>query len=377
MTRSSLRLLCLVLTVPACSSSAGAHAPSGTAPDAGLEDSASPDGSSGFDGGGTTSDSGEDSSTGGPAGPDGPDASDAGDSGSLAGPLLGMYEQGSLTREAAVQSWLGKTIMLSLDGASTASWSGLSDPTWLDPADGWPAWQSSVPGRHLLITVDMLPTPPEGGTVSLAECASHAYDSHWITLAQNLVAWNLGNAILRLGHEFNGNWYPWAAFVPPSTPAQYAGCFQSMVTAMRGVTGQQFTFNWNVYDVSYTFYGTTTQATPTEQASAWSVILDAKATQYGLTYFANFARQHGKPLTFPEWGVWNTSSGHGGGDDPAFIQNMHDFIFDPANGVAWHDYFNVHSTDGYDHELYSPGDTTAFPRSAAKFLALFGAPDGG
>jgi hypothetical protein len=129
-----------------------------------------------------------------------------------------MYEQGSLTREAAVQSWLGKTIMLSLDGASTASWSGLSDPTWLDPADGWPAWQSSVPGRHLLITVDMLPTPPEGGTVSLAECASHDYDSHWITLAQNLVAWNLGDAILRLGHEFNGNWYPWAAFVPPSTP---------------------------------------------------------------------------------------------------------------------------------------------------------------
>ncbi len=402
MTRSSLRLLCLVLALPACSSSGGAHAPSGTAPDAGgPQDSATPDGS-GFDGASTTSDSGQDSSTGGPAGPDGSGATDAGDAGSLAGPLLGMYEQGSLTREAAVQSWLGKTIMLSLDGASTASWSGLSDPTWLDPADGWPAWQSSVPGRHLLITVDMLPTPPEGGTVSLAECASHDYDSHWITLAQNLVAWNLGDAILRLGHEFNGNWYPWAAFVPPSTPAQYAGCFQSMVTAMRGVAGQQFTFNWNAslgqdndvslaypgdtyvdsigvdaYDVSYTFYGTTTQATPTEQASAWAVILDAKATQYGLTYFANFARQHGKPLTFPEWGVWNTSAGHGGGDDPAFIQNMHDFIFDPANGVAWHDYFNVHSTDGYDHELYSPGDTTEFPRSAAKFLALFGAPDGG
>jgi hypothetical protein len=248
----------------------------------------------------------------------------------------------------------------------------------------------------------MLPTPPDGGTVSLADCAAHNYDGHWMTLAQNLVAWQLDDSMLRLGHEFNGNWYPWAAFVAPNTPAQYAACFQSMVTAMRSVSGQHFTFNWNpslgqgndvslaypgdtyvdsigvdAYDVSYTYYGTTTQATPAEQASAWSVILDANATQYGLTYFARFAAQHHKPLTFPEWGVWNTSAGHGGGDDPAFIQNMHDFMFDPANGVTWHDYFNVHSTDGYDHELFSPGDTTEFPQSAARFLSLFGAPDGG
>ena len=53
---------------------------------------------------------------------------------------------------------------------------------------------------------------------------------------------------------------------------------------------------------------------------------------------------------------------------------MRAFIADSANRVAFHCYFDVKAPDG-DHQL-SPGkdgkEKTSFPKSAAKFRALFG-----
>lgn len=46
---------------------------------------------------------------------------------------------------------------------------------------------------------------------------------------------------------------------------------------------------------------------------------------------------------------------HGGGDNPAFIQYMYDWI--STHDVAFHVYFNVVAPDG-DHKLWP---TTAFP----------------
>lgn len=40
----------------------------------------------------------------------------------------------------------------------------------------------------------------------------------------------------------------------------------------------------------------------------------------GLVFWANFSAAHKKPFSIPEWGVWNQASGHGGGDNPYYIQ---------------------------------------------------------
>ncbi len=46
---------------------------------------------------------------------------------------------------------------------------------------------------------------PRGG--SWAQAASGAYDQHWLTLGQRLVATGQENAVLRGAHEFNGDWF--------------------------------------------------------------------------------------------------------------------------------------------------------------------------
>jgi hypothetical protein len=310
-------------------------------------------------------------------------------------PLLGVYEQGSVFNTDAVGAWLNRPIFIASNGAG-ATWASIEQPTWLKN-QGWPAWKTAVPGRRFLVQVDF-PAPDDAGAPTLAACANHDYDAHWVKLAQNLVAWGLGDADVRFLHEFNGNWYAWSAFFTPTGPAEFIGCFQSFVTAMRSVT-HTFSFVWNpalgqTHDVSKaypgdayvdsigidfydTWYaGTSSQPTAAQEAAVWQTLLDPTSTHYGLTYYVSFAKMHGRPLTFPEWGVQDYPH-HGGGDDPTFVQNVHDFFVSHADQILWHIYFNVHATDGSDHELYGPDASTEFPSSATKYRELFGDLDGG
>ena len=96
----------------------------------------------------------------------------------------------------------------------------------------------------------------------------------------------------------------------------------------------------------------------------------------GLAYWRDFAKAHGKPLVIPEWGLVNAKHNHCGRDNPHFIEQMHAFLHEPTNGVAFHCYFDV-NTDDLRHQV-SPGiansghkEGTEAPKAAARFKALF------
>jgi hypothetical protein len=89
---------------------------------------------------------------------------------------------------------------------------------------------------------------------------------------------------------------------------------------------------------------------------------------FGLAWHRDFARAHGKRMTFPEWGVITRSDGYGGGDDPAFIRHMYDWI--AANDVAFSAYFEYDTAQAMS-ALMSGG----MPLSAATFQGLFGTTD--
>ena len=64
---------------------------------------------------------------------------------------------------------------------------------------------------------------------------------------------NEANAILRLGWEFNGNWFPWS--VGSSTDAaNFVAFWRQIVTTMRAVPGEKFKFLWNPNGPSPTTY---------------------------------------------------------------------------------------------------------------------------
>nr|WP_275404148.1 glycosyl hydrolase [Pseudonocardia acidicola] len=78
---------------------------------------------------------------------------------------------------------------------------------------------------------------------------------------------------------------------------------------------------------------------------------------YGLKFQVEFAAAHGKPVSYPEWGLFRR------GDDPAFIQGMHDWI-------ATHDVVYETVTDYCPHGVWQCGAQN--PKSAALYQKLFG-----
>ncbi len=48
--------------------------------------------------------------------------------------------------------------------------------------------------------------------------------------------------------------------------------------------------------------------------------------KYGLNWIVDFAREHEKLIIIGEWGVNNRPDKHSGGDDPYFIDMMHDWL---------------------------------------------------
>jgi hypothetical protein len=184
-------------------------------------------------------------------------------------------------------------------------------------------------------------------------------------LGRSLVAAGQQYAILRVGWEWSTTLVPWG--VQSTTPAQYVTAFDDIVTAMRSVSGQHFLFDWcavegatptnGPYAASYPgdqyvdYIGTDVYDNPTV---SWT---DGLNTVGGLSSTVAFAAQHGKYVSIPEWGL-------DGYDDPAFVNDMHGFIVNPANNVAYSSYF--------DDDAAVDSAITQFPNSAAAFTADFG-----
>ena len=187
--------------------------------------------------------------------------------------------------------------------------------------------------------------------------------------------------MVRLGWEFNGGWYAWRA---GGDPAAFAAYWREVVKTMRAVPGSKgLRFCWNpalgwqqfpaekawpgddwvdvvgvdAYDDSwlkdtYPFpEGAGRAEVEARRRAVWNKVL--LNGDHGLKFWRDFAVVHKRPFAVPEWGVDRRSGGHGGLDNPYFIEQMHAFFTAPANGVYFHCYFDVQAPDG-GHQL-SPG----------------------
>ena len=259
---------------------------------------------------------------------------------------------------------------------------------YLDRTDGWAAmdngggeggWDGS--GLRLVLGVPILP-----GVGTLAQGATGAYNQYFTTLAKNLVSEGQGNAILRLGWEFNGDWYPWS--VANNTDAlNFAAFWRQIVTTMRAVPGAQFQYLWNPDQGGPTSWSLTEAypgnayvdyvgsdiydeywGTPQTPQNSWANLL---SESWGLNWLASFAASEGKPIAIPEWSVCFRSDGHGLGDDPYFINQFANWV--ATNNVAFTDIFSYNDTAGGQDNDITNGD---FPNALAAFKADFGGGSG-
>jgi hypothetical protein len=253
--------------------------------------------------------------------------------------VLGAYAgYGNTSQERAIGAELGKPLVFSSDYiAYNQGWPGVTNSNIES------LWTSS--GFRVVYGLPMFPTTCVIGSATCWNAgAAGAYNSYFKTVAQNLVNYGQGNAIIRIGWEFNvPNEYPWYA---AGYSTQFVQYWQNIVKTMRSVSGASFVFDWNpnigdaignlsayypgnsyvgtvgvdVYDMAWKTY-------PGAQ-EVWSKYLTEPD---GLNWLVSFGSNHNKPLSFPEWGLGTTTSPAGsgnvsGGDDAYFVNQVTSFI---------------------------------------------------
>ena len=148
------------------------------------------------------------------------------------GPKLGVYQGAGCagaTRVKEFEKWFGRDTEQVLD---FISWQVLQDgTTWAVRC-----WEKA--GRkNVVYSLPMLPPDP---AATLAQGADGKFDELFRNYGAELVKHGYGDSIIRIGWEFNANWYPWAASKDPDSWVAY---WRRIVSVLRSVPGAAFKFD--------------------------------------------------------------------------------------------------------------------------------------
>ena len=283
---------------------------------------------------------------------------------SRAASVLGDYAGPASASLITTNAVVGHQVRYAMDFLDGTSWATISDPSWL-----LSQWQGK--GYQMIWGVPILPN----SGASLDVGATGAYNQYFEALSAALVAGGQGSSVIRLGWEFNGGWFPWAA---NGHAASFVAYWRQIVDSMRSIPGANFKFEWNptrgdlgvgdlasyypgdayvdivgldVYDVEWASYP--------GAVAEWQKML---TQSYGLNWLASFGAAHGKPLAIPEWGLgWTDlpvgSGGVGGGDNAYFVQQMANWVNsnNVVNVIAWQ-----YGSDPLPDASQFPNATAAF-----------------
>jgi hypothetical protein len=201
---------------------------------------------------------------------------------------------------------------------------------------------------------------PDSSNHDLAGCAAGEFDDHWRYFGRIMVERGRANSIVRLGWEFNGDHFGWAA----TDPQDWIDCYRNAAHAIRGAN-PDVTFDWTINahgTPPEVCGGVSTNCYPGDDvvdiigidnydmgpsAATEGEFLQIADRPDGLTWVLDFARDKGKRMSVGEWGIAPTSEFNtlGGSlerrENPEFIRWMHNWLSDHASDIAYEMYFTA------------------------------------
>ncbi|MFE6836775.1 glycosyl hydrolase [Streptomyces sp. NPDC057705] len=236
------------------------------------------------------------------------------------------YGPPGVARIPHLSDWLGgKEIRVGHTYLPGDQWAGIEGRVSF-LAD-WAEWRQAEDDRMFVLNVPMQERNesrvPDYEVARLIRAGAEGqYDRHFKRLAERLVSLGVPDTVIVLGWEMNGATYTHRCAPDPENWKAY---WKRIVSTMRSVPGQDFTFDFapnrgadaigwtkcypgdDVVDVigmdSY------------DQAPGKT--FDDQITQpYGLQQHVDFAKAHGKEISYPEWGLFRR------GDNPEYVRRM-------------------------------------------------------
>jgi hypothetical protein len=267
-------------------------------------------------------------------------------------------------REHTLQAWekwlkQPPSSVLGVDFYAQSTWDEFSRLTWVPGI-----WKKLNPARNVVWSVQLT---AKGTT--LADVAEGMHDAEFEAAAK-AIADAQPKAIIRLGWEMNLADSAWFA---KGQEADYIKAFRHVVEIFRRYSSH-FKYDWcpgwgpqdlaadlaypgdDVVDyIGLDVYDFKHDGSVEERWNNFYL-----KAPFGLEWHRDFAARHGKQMSYPEWGVGNF------GDNPYFVQQMHDWFLNNQNNIAYAAYFDV------DGLWPTQIDNDQFPKSRELFRKLFG-----
>ncbi|MGY5122175.1 glycoside hydrolase family 26 protein [Streptomyces sp. 900105755] len=288
-------------------------------------------------------------------------------------PAFGAFlDSGPLgvARMAQLSSWLGGTELkvahTYLPGNRWADIEGA--PGFLDV---WAHWRRGRADRTLVLNVPMQERNEEGigddeVRSLLRQGAAGAFDHHFRALAERLVDLRVPDTVIVLGWEMNGITYTHRCGPDPEAWKTY---WRRIVTTMRAVPGQKFRFDFTSsrgrdavpWTQCYPGDDTVDIIGMDSYDQPAGLSFDQQVREpYGLQQHVDFAKAHGKPVSYPEWGLFRN------GDNAEYMRRM----------LAWMDQHKPLYNTLTDYCPHGVWQCSVNPRSAHVYRdALFGRTD--
>jgi hypothetical protein len=265
---------------------------------------------------------------------------------------------------AALETWLGGTEMrVGHTYLPGDRWEGIEGRgPLLRP---WADWKRADPDRLFVLNVPMQENneervPDQEVRDRIRAGADGAYDTHFTRLAHRLVKLGVPDTVIVLGWEMNGTTYTHRCAPDPEGWKTY---WNRIVTAMRAVPGQRFRFDfapnrgqdaigWTACypgDKAVDIIGMDSYDQPPGRS-----FYDQVTEPYGLQAQVDFAARHHKPISYPEWGLFQN------GDNPDYMSLM-------LGWIAGHKPLYQTITDYCPHGIWQCSEN---PKSSAVYRAL-------
>ncbi|MBT2439430.1 hypothetical protein J7E93_04690 [Streptomyces sp. ISL-36] len=239
-------------------------------------------------------------------------------------------DEAGVRRIAEVQRWLGGgSLTVGHTYLPGDRWSNIEGHTAL--FEPWARWKAERPGRLFVLNVPLLDRneedlPDDEVRAGLRRGEGGSYDDHFRTLGERLVAHGLPDAVLVLGWEMNGTTYSHRCGPDPEAWKAY---WRRVVTVLREVPGQRFRFDFTASrgrdavewprcypgDAYVDIIGLDAYDQPEGLTFEGQVV-----EEFGLEHHVRFAAAHGKPVSYPEWGLFRN------GDNPVYVRGMLDWF---------------------------------------------------
>jgi hypothetical protein len=208
---------------------------------------------------------------------------------------------------------------------------------------------------------------------NLNAVADGRHDDEYRLVARYLQDAGYGDAIIRLGHEFDSDWAPYSA---RDNADAYVSAFRHVHDVLTDVS-PDFRFDWTSTVAHFVEHGP--EAYPGDDVvdvigldlywrdpaplseGGWQRRFEAV-----LRAHLEFAQERGKPVSYPEWGRSLT-------DEPSFVDFMHGWLSDlPSTGPGRLEYQAYFNEPGLLDDEFYPYDLDELPNVKRRYVELFG-----